>query len=602
MIDMTKNNANGSAIRKASSTSFLMVAFFVVSLMVFGSFSVGSHIWSMKESVDIYNRYYTTQLDKEIQSIKQGFMKTTAFHSLHNTYGHLTAHGNVPEEDMVDLNADGYADGTTPRLLVDRSATPTAFWARTGCQQMKLRLPYLESKDPNLLVGNMTHHPLWNTGGKYNFYINELQTNVYDWHMIINVLMIKKGSLEIKFGPGITIAPAASTITQDGTYVYVISDIDPVLLTNPNFPIEIKFLGLNETDGVDYVAEVNHITVTIYDNNVANAQNNKFSQYLNIYRTALVNDILVPRNADPENEITTTVEPLRGIYTPSTFVKGNAWSENDGIVVSVKDKLGNPDDVLAVLKSSGLIEEEVKFRHRELNDAGEYFILNIGALNIKSEIFDELKLLDDYDSDSFTNGCGNGPSCPNDATDSYIEADFIALIQRALDDVEPGLNALYNPQGIEWELVAPSSIRMDCAGGRTNHNHGSGAPEDECTGGDNVDMGSPFGAYLSYQEEISSSCSKAGCSVPCDCGDDNCETFYEVTCDMVYAHRYILKNIRILVKIKDLDYKYYDDSTNQWENPVLQFYIMIDKLEDNECNGNPCSDVKTTQAAGSECS
>lgn len=575
--------------KKAIGGAYLMVVIVVALGLVVLSSTLGWFLWSMKESVDIYNRYTIAGMDAEIQSLKQVFEKTAAFHSIMDTFSELTTHGNYPQDTLTDTDLDGYVDNTNPKLRVETQSTPIPYWAHPGCMKMDMRLPYLTSAEPNVLAGDAEYCAISNDEGQFDQYMTEAALGTYDFHMVIQIFMLKKGQLEITGGPGFSLLRAVETpptITTDGIYEYTITNINSGnLLANPTCPLSIEFQGTNPDGETDEVALIKYISLTIYDNKIIHAQDDLFTENLNRYHTTL-NTQLVKRNADPENQIALSVSPLRGTYIPGEFIKGMVWPTGDGITATVKDELGMSDDDIAIIKDSGLIEEEVKLRYHAISTAGEYLLLNLDTI-IKDRIYAELNNLEDYLKVSYTNGCTAGPSCPDDATTQYTESDFTDLIQAALDEAKDDLDNQYSSQSIEWEFIGPSTIRMDCAGDHTNHQRSSGSGHDICTGGDNVDTG--YDAYLIYHDYIENSCSKSICR-------NDCKTFYTVTCTMIYGHSYALKHIKILVKITDTKYKYYDVGTNQWTDPALQFYILIDKVEDNECSATPCSSIITTDS------
>ncbi len=55
-------------------------------------------------------------------------------------------------------------------------------------------------------------------------------------------------------------------------------------------------------------------------------------------------------------------------------------------------------------------------------------------------------------------------------------------------------------------------------------------------------------------------------------------------CTMKYYHRYIFKDLKILVEIIDSKYKLFDVSQNKWTPVVLRFIVNVN-VDDNKCNG-----------------
>ncbi len=75
-----------------------------------------------------------------------------------------------------------------------------------------------------------------------------------------------------------------------------------------------------------------------------------------------------------------------------------------------------------------------------------------------------------------------------------------------------------------------------------------------------------------------------------DCGlycCDGCRIArsYWHKCIMEYYHRYIFKDLKILVEIIDNDYKVFDVEKNRWEPVVLRFIVNIN-VDDNRCDGD----------------
>lgn len=576
--------------RKASTfTVFVSAIGIIVIIVIVLRIIMSWQLWNAQESIDISETYYESALDKDMQALKHGFMKTAAFFSLHETFKELMEHGDITEAKLADADANGYADSTVPRLRIEGTGPGIPYWAHPGCMNVNMRLPYLLDTDPRIAVEEHTIYPKLNINKELEQYVNEVANGVYDLSITLHIMMVKKGSVEITGGTGVTMASAASTpatITVDGVYEYVITDIDPDnLVTSPTGPISIHFKGTNSSGGVDYVAQVNHMAITIYDNAIVGAQNTLFTQNLNKYYNVM-NPIIVSKNAEPSNNINTKISTLHGVYVPDSFLTGIVWSDtdaNDGITIEAKEIIGKTGNVLSTLNSGGLTEEETKLRHYTLDAAGEYLLLNINTI-IRDRIYNKLNSLDDYQSSCNTNSCGSGPACPDDATSQYSDSDIRGVVQAALDDAEVELNAKYNPSNINWELIGPQTLNMGCTNSHTNDQRSSGSGPDYCTGGDTVDTGDD--AYLLFRDHIKHEFSKSECSGSC-----SDQTYYVVTCCMTYGHTYILKNVKVQVKITDTKYNYYDEATKVWTSPTLNFYIMIDKVEDTDCDGTACGSI-----------
>ncbi len=592
---------NRTGNKKAMGGAFLMVVIVVALGLVVLSSTLGWFLWSMKESVDIYNRYTIAGMDAEIQSLKQVFEKTAAFHSIMDTAKEFAEHGGHAAEALEDSNSNSIADATEarePKILVKKdldSDENIAQWTIPNCETTLKRVPNLMDKDVNRLAGEETI-TLMQNNQQHMQYIDEINAGEYPLYVSLQLFIIKPGTVSIACSSGCSnVMPDGHTepIEKDGIYTYKITRIDSTASTS------IRVTAKNETGEIDDVVLIKEVKASIYDPEKIITQNTLFTQHLNNYRDTLA-DILDKRNE--ESEIKLAIAPLSGTLTRSRadYVEGTVWpAEEEGSITATTAGMLDPHDSLAELRDSGVITEEAKIRYYTLYDNAEKFT-DISEDLLKYRLWNRLNSDFENASDPEKEFCDHSlcppgcSDCPHDTVPDYSENDFQEAIQNELDDIKTELDASTNPGRITWTLTLAEDTFDTC---QTNTDTSACNP---------LSCNSHNIEHHEYKKgKIESGGCSCGCSgyhFECYPGGiytdhkSHCNKARITTCYMHYRHRYILKNLKIQVTITDEAYKYYDTTTNSWENLEFKYYVTMPFIDDNCCDGQLCSDMATVCA------
>ncbi len=589
--------------RKAKTEPVLMAVVIIGVAIVLVISAVGWHIWSMKESVDIYNKYFIAVMDKEAQSIKQGFEKTAIFFSLMDTSKELAEHGGHAQVSLEDTDMNSRSDlteGTAePKIIIKKdleSPENIPLWLIPDCENALKRVPYLKNGDVSLKAGDYFVVLMYNQYGSTQ-YINEINAGKYPLYVSIQIYMLKNGTVRITCEADegcLDMEPLPGTpdvIDKDGIYVYKIKKID-----GSKMATSLHFTGRNSTDGIDNVAILKQVVASIYDPEIITTQNTLFTQYLNKYH-ARMEDIITDRNT--KSDIKLTIAPLKGTMTRSYgFVEGTVWSEEGGesITLKVDDKMSVYDN-LAEIRDSGLVTEETKIRYYKLYTNAEKFTNNAQQL-FQIKLWDMLHNLDKHGFDvQLGDKCGypqcSDPNwCRNDEVASYTRDQMYTEIISALDQIKTECDALTSAEGIKWHI----EYHTDDYSPHTTTNVNKGA----CAAAEHIETNNfEYLEYITVTYKYVYRDYSCCCCVCHGCGSTAYHYQDVNRCIMYYNHRYLLKNMKIYIKITDEKYKIYNANTNTWENLEFKFYIAIPIVDMNCCGdnggtGHLCNDLSTS--------
>ncbi|RLG15315.1 MAG: hypothetical protein DRN71_01615 [Candidatus Nanohalarchaeota archaeon] len=597
-----------SKIRKGSTiTAVVSIILVIASLSIAFERFGGEFIWSAQESFNLYDKYFTLAMDKNIQSIKQGFMKTAAFFSLNTVSKELTEHGGHTEAMLVDSDDNKVADlteSTDPEIRIKQDLYSTEnipFWTipdvAPNCGTTLKRVPYLKDIDIYLPAGNK-HIVLMHNDADHMQYINEVNAGKYPLYVSIQLFMLKPGTVEITCEPvrGClsmnTVGSTPDIIEKDGIYTYKITGIDATKTTT-----SLHITAKNETGEIDKVARVKQVIVSIYNPGIlgSTTPNELYTEKLENYYNSM-NTILDKRNE--KGDIQMSIAPLKGTITRGyeSYVEGTVWpDENQDGITAYMDDLFFEDRKLAELRDSGLVTEETKIRYYKLYTQAEKFTNNAQQL-FQSRLWDMLHNLDlhGYSIRSRTAcgvpltscgivlPCSGDRYCKEDQVASYTKDNIHAAIAGTLAQIESECNTETSVDGITWHIEYPIEFFADFPRVTNRDKDACDAPEHFKT--DNIE----------YVEYIKKTFKFVGVSTWCDCHQicrrhGNCchgctRYCYRNKCEMIYDRRYILKNLKIYVTITDNNYKIYDANSNTWEKLVFKYYIAI-PIVDMNCGG-----------------
>ncbi len=633
-------------IKKGDITALISVVILIVALVITMERVLGESIWSTSESFNLYNKYFTLTMDKQIQSLKQGFEKTAAFFSLNSASKELAEHGGFARETLMDSasdsNSNNIVDATEdlePKILIKQdleSGESIPFWTIPNCQTTLKRVPYLMDEDVNRVAGNIAI-PLMQNDVQHMQYITEINEGKYPLYISIQLFMMKPGEVTFAchsmFGcnniealpgtPEITDTVATDVIVtnairKDGIYSYKIDNI------NPDKPLSLHVFAKNESGELDDVARIKQVTVSIYDPQTFTTPNKLFTRRLNEYHTEL-NTILVERNK--REKIKIKISPLTGTMTKGKedYAEGIVWpDENADSITSYMDNpfFKKKKLKLAELRDSGIITEETKIRYYTLYDNAEKFT-DVSQQMLQSRLWVMLHEFDQYGHfEGSADQCGY-PNCmdPNwclsDPVQSYTRDEIYSEISDTLDEIALEFGDIEQSDGMTWLIKLDEADYAEH--GTTNVNKPACMSSDPTAdrriyrvssrwwswrgGGTSSAFANTYimtdnfhapeyieSENFEYAEYIDATYEYLYRDPACcaayqchGCGSTSYNYQNRNRCTMHYDHRYILKNLSIYVKITDEDYKIYDTATNTWENPEFKFYVTVPIVDMNCC-------------------
>ena len=600
--------------RKGSLATVVISVVIVVSVLyITVGRASGEFIWSTKESINLYNKYFTLKMDKNIQNMKQGFMKTAAFFSLNTVSKELAGHGGYAKEtlDGPDANTNSILDATEgggAKIYVKQdlhSSENIPFWTIPYCESTLKRVPYLKDTDVNFAAGEALI-VLMRNDPEHVQYITEINEGKYSLYASVQLFMIKPGTIEIvcEADEGCErVGGTPEIITKDGIYKYKISKID-ITKTHIILPITAK----NDTGEIDNIVRVKQVVTSIYGPDIL-TPNELFIKELdkyhyNYYDESNEDSTLMKRNE--ESEIKLKIAPLKGTITRGLYegyVQGMVWpDEEKGSISAEMDDLFFPGQKLAEMRDSGLVTEETKIRYYKLYDYAEKFTDNSQQL-FQSRLWSALHNLDKRGHFEISGEdkcgrpiCSDSDWCPDDEVDSYTRDEMYNEISDVLGQIESECDTLMvvdDMAGIAWEITLDEDDYAPHSTTNINRDACSGAEHIETVNFEYIEY---IKATYKYLYRDYSCCEGPQCT---SCGSTSYNYQSVNRCTMHYDRSYVLKNLKIYIKITDEDYKIYDSITNTWEDLEFKFYVTVPIVEMDCCGGVPksghnCKDHKTS--------
>ena len=403
-----------------------------------------------------------------------------------------------------------------------------------GCKTKK-RMPFLYYADKYTRFGTVTPFKLVVGGGKYSLNLAEVANNEYDLHVLAQVFLLKPGKVDLKACQSTRCA--TESVTETG---FAEIDLGSAVVNNNND--DITFTAIAESDDAAVLREV---AVSIYDMDVVESPNKLLNESINDYQKKM--------SSFPKDSFTLKINPLEATFIPAGKGVYGALDEQQGFLGGIAwapagISAESPD---VYTSSAGIAEEDAKIRYWRMYGFADYFVDNLDVNGIvKPRILNKLESFADYYTKT-TSGCGS-VKCPGDTTSTYSVQKFSDALNNGISDLVVELNKKYTDEGFSW------SISIDgITGANTQH--------------------TPY----SWKHQWSGDC----CATDEDGG---CIAVMEY-CTMKYAHEYGLKNVKLLVEITDDKYRYFNSTTNTWEKPVFKFYVELDNVDDNYCDGYYCN-------------
>ncbi|MCK5334131.1 MAG: hypothetical protein KAJ24_06450, partial [Candidatus Aenigmarchaeota archaeon] len=450
---------------------------------------VGGIAWrslASQNASEVMYHYTLAIKDKEVQLLKDGFEKSAAFFSLMSTARELALHGGLSKDSLLD---DGLPSTTSIRFE-DLAGERIPYWVVPSgdtCGLVEEQIPYTDSTNPKLDIGliptvegeaeiTMT---LLNSD-EYAQYSEDINDGTYTFRVLLTFFFKKEGTVRVECVTGCTEIVRTDgkidPVSSDGSYEYTISKV-----VDPPENIILKFTATENPDNGDgtYIAKLNQVVVSIYDDGITEIQNNLFTEHLNKYKTTM--DLVLAENSLGKASITTMTDLESIFYTgSSSTVVGILWSQ-PGIKSDTEDYLGNEE--LLALQSSGMTGEVAKVRYQLLYD---YASTYVGVENkqgpLEYYIFRGLDRLTDVYTPS-SKKCVSGPGdldctmCPSDDVPSYTAEYITGEINKELQTLSGKYNLLDTPFKWKFEIVSFGGCPI-------NSNKGACSAVEECQSND----------------------------------------------------------------------------------------------------------------------
>lgn len=585
--------------RKSSTVTGFVTVMLIVSITILVlRMAVSWHLWNAQESMDLTETYYVSELDKGVQAVKHGFLKTAAFFSLNSVSKMLAEHGGYDERTLADADSNNLADateGAEPKIHV-KNGLP--LWTIPNCESTLKMVPYLKDTDPNIPAGDRFLMIMVNDKD-HKQYIDEINAGKYPLYISILLLMTKKGTVNVacRSDEGCLqmelVTGTPETIDRDGIYTYRIKRIDGTKLVT-----SLHVTGRNATSGIEDVARIKQVVVSICDPTKVITPNALFKEKLDEYYLKMKDEI-AKKNAD--SGIKLALAPLKGAMTRGydQYAQGIVWPLEDdkGITTDAKNLFGG-DSMLAEIQNSGLVSEEAKIRYYKLYSYAEKFTDQSQVL-LQSRLWDMLYSLDKngHSGPSGDNcgrpDCSDPTWCPDDEVKSYTQDETYDAIVGAINNVAAEYSTLTSPEGVSWTMEYEYTDYA--AHDPTNVNIGA------CDAAEHIES-SNF-EYLEYIKatytDIGDDCVCEPVSYCTDCGSTSYNYKDRNRCTMDYDRRYILKNLKFRVTITDDKYRYYNAVTNSWNKLQFKFYVTVPIVDTNCCG--PTGGTHFCDTHGSSC-
>lgn len=602
-------------MRRGTITSDMLG--FVLIIGVFVIVIIGGVVWrsiASSGASEVLYRYSLAIQDKNVQLLKDGFEKTAAIFSIEATARELGLHGGLSEKALEKSDTPPYVSGVSPPLMFETvGGERIPYWVPPSaetCGATKQRLPYLQMVDIGRNIGlkplgggkavTETDNLLWNLGGKYDPYFKEVNDGKYKLHVLLQIFFMKPASVTVGCGDGcVAIERVGSTpeiITTDGIYEYRITNLSK----------SVSALRLNLTadegaggDGTN-VARIKQAVISIYDSGINRAANELLTRNLNIYQAEMKK--ILDAKAQTGAGVT-TLNALEGAFYRGDGADPTAivWSPA-GISVESEDYLGN--DKLLSLESSGVTEDAAKIRYWTMYGYAEKFARDSEGL-LKYRLWKALNTLTDTSVPSkseCSGGCKNKCSlCQKDEVPNYHGNDVYSAVDAELKKVASDYTAI-SAAGIKWSLSVPSQLFKSCDNTNPSPNSCDAASANNCNA-QNLEhyeykRGRMYSGGCCQCSAGGGSCSGNSAT---NAGKDHppsCSGAKTTTCDMEYYHRYILKNVKVLVTITDERNKMFDGK--KWVPLEFRFFVFVPTVDDNCCTGSlwTCSDYRASMCSG----
>ena len=575
--------------RKAVAEDMVSFVLLVCTLVIV---LVGGIAWrslaSQNASETMY--HYTLAIkDKEVQLLKDGFEKSAAFFSLMSTAQELALHGGLSKTSLSDGIITFNDPDINPNLRFETVlGERIPYWVVPSgdtCGLTEERIPYTDSANPKLDIGliptvageaEITMTLL--RGDEYAPYLEDINDGTYKFRVLFTFFFKKEGDVRVECVSGCTeivrTDGVIDPVSSDGSYEYTIPTV-----VDPHENIVLKFTA-NETpengDGT-YIAKLNQVVVSIYDDGITEIQNSLLTYQLNKYKTTM--DAVLAENSEGKASITTMTALKSIFYTgSSSTVVGILWSQ-PGIKSDTEDYLGNEE--LLVLQSSGMTGEVAKVRYQLLYEqAIQYASLSENDRQgpLEYYLFKGLDRLDDSETPverTCLRGLSSIPSpgctiCPADDTPAYTAEYITARINLELQTLASEYNALGTPFKWKFEIVSLQGCPIN------QHTNACSDPEGR-TSND-----------FEHYEYMSGEIFRSGECPECDGFPDKDDFENVYSCRMYYYHRYVLKNAKILVTIADEENKIFIDGG--WIPLSFRFITFVHFVDDNCCGAYRCDD------------
>lgn len=519
------------------------------------------------------NQYQLSQAESAIRAMQQSFQKSALFFGIMNVSKELGSHGGVTSK------AVSAAKNTLPKMNITGGIP---YWAVSRCKEetsaeseIRKRVPFIYYSGANKIIGKKEQEFLIVPESRYGQNIDDVSRKGYAFNLAVAAFFMKPANLKLSVcqsegagGSGAGISKDAgcsevSTIASDGLYIY---SLDSSKITDASKDVRLKMAS-----DADNSVSVRLIAVSIYDKEIALSPSQRLAENLEQYRKKV--------ETYSDESINGTVEKMDGYFLPSS---DNIYASGIADSKLLTAKKGNSLDAVG----SGVAEEGVKIRYWKLYGMAQYFVDNLDGL-VKKRINDGMNAdFEDYSAPSKETD-GAGPSCSvcaDDEAPEYKRDDFYNSLAKSLKSVESDLNMLYAKEGIVWNITAPSELFSGC-GANAHKSYCDAAAIDGCDNqADNIEH------YEYKKSKYYLTQSRRGWWGG---------VWHQTNrCDAYYAHRYVFKNVKVLVSIKDEAYAFFDEDEKKWAPLEFKFFVELDRIDDNLCGAGIAKSIACDSLSG----
>ena len=364
--------------------------------------------------------------------------------------------------------------------------------------------------------------------------------------VLISIYFLKDGQVTISSG-------GKALVVAKNTGVYVIPG--DKIVNN-----EIKIVGSSEN-----VAILKTVVSSPFSKDVVSDSTNMLKKLMENYLKALNGKEIFEYEVNVPDDFSVDFSPRANATNSSIWFKS-------GITIFHKyyGKSPLPSSITygINMNTDAFTEKRTFVRYGLLVDYGIYFVKHLDDLVIPTiRKFMDKNMQDYYITWKVSGCCVPLTSCPSDETPTY-PGTYIKnkVILPALKQLQQKLNSK-SAKGITWNLkliefdtdFQVNTNKMYCRG----RNH--------CI------------PYQSFNNFVMAENQKTYYhAYLCGC-PYNPTTCYNHYCVVKYSHRYILKNLKILVTISDNHYQIFSPEKNKWVPLTLRFIVDIN-VDDNRCD------------------